>query len=183
MELFKNFRLAVGKCIINRRLKNNYRIKKFNSLRNAHKIGIVWDGSNIDNFKDITAFHKEMQEKGIQVDIVCYYPGKILPDEYTALRYMTCYKRGDLNLFFIPHIADLDEFIATPYEILIDINFNNHFPLYYVSALSKAEFKIGAGKTINHNTLDMTIEIANKKDISYYIEQVRYYLEMINTGV
>ena len=183
MELCKNSRLAVGSFIVTRQLNKFYRIKKFNSLRNAHKIGIVWDGSNINDFKAITAFYMEMQGKGIQVDIVCYYPGKILPDEYTALRYMTCYKRGDLNLFFIPHILELDEFIATPYEILIDINFNNYFPLYYVSALSKAEFKIGAGKTINHNTLDMTIEIANKKDISYYIEQVRYYLEMINTGV
>ena len=56
MELFKNFRLAVGRQIVNRQLKKNYRIKKFNSLRNAHKIGIVWDGSNIDDFKAITAF-------------------------------------------------------------------------------------------------------------------------------
>lgn len=178
-----NFRLAVGRSIVKRKLKKNYRIKKFNSLKNAHKIGIVWDGSNIDYFKCITAFFLEMQEKGIQVDIVCYYPGKILPDEYTALRYITCFKRSDLNLFFIPHISDLDEFIDTPYEILIDINFKNHFPLYLVSALSKAEFKIGAGRTINHNTFDMTIEIGNKKDISYYIDQVRHYLEMINTGV
>ena len=122
MEILKNFRLAVGKSYVNRRLKKFYRIKKFNSLRNAHKIGIVWDGSNLDSFNDITKFYREMQEKGIQVDIICYYPGKVLPNEYTALRYLTCFKKNDLNLFFIPHISELDEFMATPYEILIDIN-------------------------------------------------------------
>jgi hypothetical protein len=183
MEIFKKPRLLWARILIRSRLKKSFRNKKFNNLRNAHKICIVWDGSYISEFKYISSFVQKMLENGIQVDIVCYYPGKILPDDYTALRYLTCFKQSDLNFFYLPDQEDITEFISTPYEILIDINFRNRFPLYYVTAMSKAEFKIGAGETVNHGTLDMTIELKDKENIKYYLEQVEYYLNMINTGV
>ena len=183
MEMFKRPRLAWANSILRRRLRKTFRNKKFNNLKNAHKICIVWDGSYVSEFNHINNFYQKMLERGIQVDIVCYYPGKILPDEYTALRYLSCFKRSDLSFFYMPDQADINEFISTPYEILIDINFHNRFPLLYITALSKAEFKIGAGETINHSTLDMTIEIKDKENISYYLDQVEHYLNMINTGV
>ncbi|HUS86574.1 MAG TPA: hypothetical protein VMW76_04970 [Bacteroidales bacterium] len=183
MELFKNIRLSIGKSIIRKRLGKTHRVKKFNNLRNAHKIGIVWDGTFISEFSSITNFHREMHDRGIQIDIICYFPGKILPNEYTALRYLTCFKRSDLGLFYCPETPEVEEFINTPYEIIIDINFGRHFPLYFITSLSKAEFKVGASNTINHNTLDMTIELSGKDSITYYLDQVKHYLEMINTGV
>ncbi|MEE4116598.1 MAG: hypothetical protein V2I37_10535 [Marinilabiliaceae bacterium] len=183
MELFRKPRLAWARFKIRKRLKSTYRNKRFNNLKNAHKIGIIWDGSFIESFSVLSDFYKRMQINNIQVDIVCFHPNKILPDEYTALRYLRCFKQSDLNYFFIPKAAEIDDFISTPYEILIDINLNNRFPLFYITSLSKAEFKIGAGNTIDSNSLDMTIELKDKTDIKYYLEQVEYYLKMINTSV
>jgi hypothetical protein len=183
MEIFYRLRLFWAKTLLRTRIKRTFRNKKFNSLRNAHKIGIVWDGDFVSNFQHITDLYQRLQARGIQVDIVCYYPGKILPDEYTALRYLTCIKRSDLNFFYIPDKDDINDFISTPYEILIDINFRNQFPLLYISGLSKAEFKIGAGGTIESNILDMTLEIPDKENIEFYLQQVEHYLNMINTGV
>lgn len=183
MELFKKPRLAWARLKMQRRLKKTYRNKRFNNLRNAHKIGVVWDGSFLISFPELTEFYQKMQKNNIQVDVICYHPDKVLPNEYTALRYLRCFKPNDLNFFFIPKKDELEDFISTPYEILIDINFNNRFPLYYITSLSKAEFKIGAGNTINDNSVDMTIELKDKTNIKYYLEQVEYYLEMINTSV
>ncbi len=183
MDMFRKPRLAWAKGLVRRRLRKTYRNKKFNNLRNAHKIGIVWDGSNLESFRDLTAFFQLMTGKGIQVDILCYYPGTVLPDEYTALRHLSCFKRSDLSFFYLPKSEEISDFISTPYEILIDINFNNRFPLYYITALSKAEFKIGKGGSIKQEALDMSIELDDKNNISFYLEQVQHYLEMINTGV
>jgi hypothetical protein len=182
MELFKGTRLFIGGFILKQRLKKTKRRKKFNNLHNSHKIGIVWDGSNIADFEAITAFYQEMQKINIQVDIVCYYPKNILPDEYTLIRYLTCVKKSDLNFLFIPQSVDIDEFINTPYEILIDINNNNYFPAKYITVLSRAEFKVGAESSAYSDKLDMTIKITRKYDPAYYLQQVKYYLEMINTG-
>ena len=183
MEFLKKPRLVWARAKIRRRLRKTYRNKKFNNLRNSHKIGIIWDGSYQESFGEINSFYQKMKANGIQVDIICYYPGDILPDQYTALRYLKCFKRTDLNFFYIPKLDELEDFIGTPYEVLIDINFKNRFPLYYITALSKAEFKIGASKSIDHEALDMTLELNDNSDIRYYLEQVEHYLNMINTSI
>ncbi|MDT8400889.1 MAG: hypothetical protein RQ743_04270 [Bacteroidales bacterium] len=182
MELCKGTRQLIGRIILKQRHKRIRRHKKFNNLHNAHKIGIVWDGSNTDDFEAISAFYQDMLKINIQVDIVCYYPKTVLPDKYTAIRYLTCIKKTDLNIFFIPASDDVDEFINTPYEILIDINNNNHFPLRFISLLSRAEFKVGPESSEYKDKLDMTINIDKKNDLVYYLQQVKYYLEMINTS-
>jgi len=182
MERCKGIRLLIGRLILKQRLKRVRRQKKFNNLRNAHKIGIVWDGTNTDDFEAVSAFYQDMLKINIQVDIVCYYPKTILPDKYTAIRYLTCIKKTDLNFFCIPGSDDIDEFINTPYEILIDVNNNNHFPLKFISLLSRAEFKVGPGNSDYKDKLDMTININRKNDLVYYLQQVKLYLEMINTS-
>lgn len=182
MEIFNGIRKFIGGLILNQRLKRTRRYKKFNNLHNSHKIGIVWDGSNTTDFEALKDFYHEMQKINIQVDIVCYYPKKILPDEYTLIRYLTCIKSSELNFFFIPQSNDIEEFINTPYEILIDINNNNYFPAKYVTVLSRAEFKVGAESSPYNDMLDMTIKIARLDDPAYYLQQVKHYLEMINTG-
>lgn len=182
MERCKGTGLLIGRLILKQRLKRVRRHKKFNNLHNAHKIGIVWDGSNTDDFEAISAFYQEMLKISIQVDIVCYYPKTVLPDKYTAIRYLTCIKRPDLNFFCLPVSEDIEEFINTPYEILIDVNNNNHFPLKFIALLSRAEFKVGPESSEYKDKLDMTININRKDDLAYYLQQVKFYLEMINTS-
>ena len=182
MTLFKGTRLLFGRIALNKRLKKIRRNKKFNNLRTSHKIGIVWDGSDTSDFEGITSFYQDMKDINIQVDIICYYPDNILPDEYTAIRYLSCLKKSDLNFFYIPQNYDIEEFINTPYDILIDINIRNHFPIEYISVLSRAEFKVGPDTSKYKDKLDMTIKISDNDAPTYYLNQVRYYLEMINTG-
>lgn len=182
MELFKGMRLFTGRWLLKRRQRKVRRNKQFNNLGNSHKIGLVWDGSNTADFKSIASFYNDMLKINIQTDIICYYPDKVLPDEYTAIRYLKCVKKSDLNLWYIPQSPDIDEFINTPYEILIDINDNNYFPAEYMTVLSRAEFKVGPDCSPYRDKLDMTIKIEDKYETAYYIEQVKYYLDMINTG-
>jgi len=183
MELFSRLRIIIATRITSSRLRKRRRVKKFNNLRTSHKMGIIWAGDKPDDFKAVSKFHQEMQARGMQVDILCYYPGPVLPDRYTAVRYMNCFKRDDLNFFFFPRHEEVIEFMNTPYDILIDINFRNHFPLYYVAAMSAAEFKIGPGGLLGNDTADMMIEIDKNEGIDYFLEQSKYYLEMINTGI
>lgn len=182
MELFKEMRLHTGKWLLKRQHKRIRRNKQFNNLGNSHKIGLVWDGSNTNDFKSIAGFYNDMLKLNIQTDIICYYPDNVLPDEYTAIRYLKCVKKSDLNFWYIPQSADINEFINTPYEILIDVNTNYYFPAEYITVLSKAEFKVGPDSSPYRNMLDMTIKIEEEYETSYYIDQVKYYLDMINTG-
>lgn len=181
MELFKRLRQFTGGKILASRAGRLSRRKRFNSLHNAHKIAIVWSAENDGDLKIINSFYQEMQKRGIQTDILCYYPGHILPDNLTALRHINCFRRTDLNYLYIPVSPGIIEFINTPYEILIDINFGKHFPLRWISSLSMAELKIGSDNNGTDSYMDITIKLNDRNETDYFLEQVKFYLEMINT--
>ena len=181
MELFKGIRQFIGRKILISKAKRLRRHKRFNSLHNAHKIAMVWSVEKEDDLKIINSFHKEMQKRDIQTDIICYFPGPVLPNNLTALRHINCFKLSDLNYLYIPVSPGIIEFINTQYEILIDINFENRFPLQWITALSVAELKIGTVDSDINNLMDMTFDLSDKKETAYYLEQVKRYLEMINT--
>ena len=112
-----------------------------------------------------------------------YFPGKVLPDKLTAIRYLTCLKKNDINFTYRPVTREANAFINTRFDILIDINFKDLFPLRYISCLSLAGFKVGVFDAGNENTsYDLMMEFNKSIDINSYLTQVIFYLEMINTG-
>ncbi|MCK7531678.1 MAG: hypothetical protein MZV63_11935 [Marinilabiliales bacterium] len=76
-----------------------------------------------------------MHERNIDVKIFGYYPGKELPDQYTAIRYLTCIRKNESKFFYIPVSTEADVFINTQFDILIDINFERLFPLQYITSI------------------------------------------------
>jgi hypothetical protein len=159
------------------------RTKFKGNIRTAKTIGIVWDATNPDDFTVLSQLHQKMHEKNIEVKILGYFPGKELPDRCTAVMYLTCLKKQDINFFYRPVSSEANSFINTKFDILIDMNFQKIFPLVYISALSASGFKVGLYDAENEdNIYDLMIELKRSSDINTYLTQVLYYLEMINTG-
>jgi hypothetical protein len=183
MELFKNIRLKIGKAILTKKLATTKRRHYFSNIGLVKKIGIVWDASNTDEFQCLSRFYQKMHERSIEVIILGYFPDKNLPDRYTAIRYLTCIRRKELNLFYLPVSSEAQTFITTRFDILIDINFKKRFPLLFLSSLSDAAFKVGLfePETIG-SPFDLMIEIKNPVDVDHYLTHVVEYLEMINSG-
>jgi hypothetical protein len=183
MELFKNIRLNTGKSILRKKLARMKRTKFKGNISTARTIGIVWDAINPDDFTILSQLHQKMHQKNIEVKIIGYFPGKNLPDRCTAIRYLTCLKKQDINFFYRPVSTEANSFISTKFDILIDINFQKLFPLVYISTISAAGFKVGLYDAENENTIyDLMIELKKSTDINTYLNQILYYLEMINTG-
>jgi hypothetical protein len=181
MELLESLRLNIGKAKLEKRLAGTKRIKSFSNFKNVKRIGMVWDASVLEDFSKLSDFYLKMNSRNILVDILGYYQGKALPDKYTAVRYFKCFKSKDVNLFFTPVANEVVEFINTPYDILVDLNFKKLFPLRYVSLLSCAKLKVGLFESVDDKTpFDLMMDIKNCSDINNYISQVIYYLEMIN---
>ena len=180
MELFKKIRLNIGKSILSKKV---VRLKKkvyYSNFSQVKSIGIVWDASRPIEFPSLTKFYQKMHELKIEVKIFGYYPGKNLPDQYTAIRYLTCIKKDEINTFYHPVSSETKKFINNPFDILIDINFGKLFPLKYVTSLSIARLKIGLFDHEPAETpLDLMMEIKNPVDIDNYLIQIIYYLEMI----
>jgi hypothetical protein len=183
MELFKNTRLKFGKNILNKKITRNKRRIYYSNIDLVNTIGIVWDASRPEEFISLTRFHLKMQERNIDVKILGFFPGKNLPDQFTAIRFLTFFRKGELNLFYIPVCAECNSFINKKFDILIDINFRKLFPLHYISALSNSAFKVGLyDSETNDSPFDLMMEIKNPVDIENYLNQIVQYLTMINSG-
>jgi hypothetical protein len=183
MELFRNYRLKIGNSILVKKSLKTRRIISYTDIDNIKKIGIVWDATKTGDFTSLSKFHQKMQEKNVDVKVIGYYPGKELPDQYTAIRFLTCIRRNELSFIYLPVSTEADVFINSKFDVLIDINFDKVFPLQYISTLSSASFKVGLfNSEADSSTFDLMMEIKKPVQVENYLTQVIHYLEMINSG-
>lgn len=183
MELFKTIRLKIAKALLKNKLEKTNRKVFYSNLNLVKTIGILWDASKPDEFTCLSRFYQKMHERNIEVKILGYYPGKDLPDQLTAIRFLTCIKKDEITFFYNPASAESESFINKRFDVLIDVNFKKQFPLYYISSLSHAAFKVGLlDAETGNNPYDLMMEIKSPVDVDNYLNQVVQYLEMINAG-
>jgi len=102
MELIRKFRLKIGRLILSKKIARNKRKVFYSNFKNVKKIGIVWDASRPLEFIELSRFHQKMQDIKIDVMVFGYFPGKNLPDQYTAIRYLRCIKKDEISVFNYP---------------------------------------------------------------------------------
>ena len=180
MELFQNIRLKIGKMILSKNVAGMKRKVYYSNFKNIRNIGIVWDASKTAEFASLGRFHQRMQDIKIDVTVFGYFPGNNLPDQYTAIRYLRCIRKDEINSFYLPDSSETSTFIKNPFDILIDINFDKLFQLSCVTWLSRAKFKVGLfNSEPSESPFDMMMDIKNPVNIDSYLAQVVQYLEMI----
>ncbi len=183
MKLFKNIRLKIGKAFLLKKLKKTKRKVHYSDISLVKKIGIVWDASRTDDFAGLSRFYQKMHERNIEVKILGYFSGRDLPDQYTAIRYLTCIRKREISFFYHPVSSEAKTFISNRFDVLIDINFQKVFPLQIISSLSGAAFKVGLFDTENDDSpFDLMMEIKNPVNVENYLNQIIQYLEVINSG-
>ncbi len=183
MELFREIRLKIGNSILCKKSGKAKRKVYYSNINRIKSIGIVWDTAKPEDFAILSEFYQKMNERNINMTILGYYPAKELPDQYTALRYLSCIRKNELNFYYIPISSEAIAFINKMFDVLIDINFGRLFPLSYVSTLSKASFKVGLFDTgSDSNNFDLMIELKKPVSVRDYLNNVVHYLEMINSG-
>jgi hypothetical protein len=183
MELFKNVRLKIGKRILDNKLARSKRNVSYSNISLVKKIGIVWDASKPEDFAALSRFHLKMNERNIEVKVIGYFPGKELPDQYTAIRYLSCLRKHEINFFYQPISSEAETFINTRFDVLIDINFKKIFPLHFITSLSNAGLKTGLfDSESTESQFDLMMEMKYPVDIDNYLSQIIQYLEIINSG-
>ncbi len=183
MELFGNTRLKIANSILEKRVGKARRKVYYSNISQVKTIGIVWDASKVPDFTSLSKFFQRMHDRNIDVKIIGYYPGKELPDQYTAIRFLSCIRKNETNLFSIPVSTETDFFIRNRFDVLIDLNFEKVFPLKYITTLSSAGFKVGLFEPDSgDHRFDLMIEMKKNVPVGSFLDEVVRYLEMINSG-
>ena len=174
---YNRFKQKISNWLLQKDLKNNNRTVNVCSLQKAKSIGLTSVVASKKELDNIKVFYKKLLSEGIDISVVCYIPEKKPDDFYLSDKQFNFFHDKDLDFFYRLKKQEAIDFQNTDFDILIDINdANKWYPMHQLISKSKAKFKVGRFTT-NNSPFDLMINIKESDEISYYFEQVLYYLE------
>ncbi len=179
MIYIQGIRKKAGFFLFKRKTHVLSRDKKFVNLTDARSVGIIYHQSDSQSFDAVHNFTKKLTNQGKNVFVIGYIESKIIPDNYLLRKGYNFFCLKDLNWFFSPKSDFIDGFIEKDLDLLINLSIDSLFPIEYIYALSKAKFKVGR-YTDGSEYADLLIDIKSRRDINYLIQQMNYYLRIIN---
>lgn len=182
MSILKKIKHTIANTYLKLELKDHVRESKPNkfSFVQTKTVGIIFDATNPEDFELVKRYVLYLREHRKKVKVLGFYPSKRIPEmTYSKLEY-DFFSVKELNWFGKPSNMVVQNFMNEKYDLLIDLNINDHFPLKYISALSKAEFKVGKYNEKDIEIFDMMIDSDNTKTLKYFLRQVDIYITMLN---
>lgn len=135
------------------------------------KVGVIWQPSE----KPAVQFLREhFNQQGAIFRDYCIFDNDSNPAaEANSLTV------ADLNWWGIPKPDKVGDFMEISFDLLLNIAFEPNFAVDYVTALSKAKFKIGSSPN-DENYFDLNIKVGENKDPIYLAKQQIFYLAQLN---
>ena len=182
MNIINKIGIKAGEYQLSRRLKKMQRNQRMHNFDTARTIGIIFNATQLENFTHVKEFLNTLRDKDLEIYAIGYVDKKEIDDQLVIRKNFNFFCRTDLAWNYLPTAPFVNELIDKKLDILIDLSITPHFALQYMAALSKASFKIGVytPEKEKQRIYDLMLDISKQPDISYLIEQVKYYLNMIH---
>jgi hypothetical protein len=148
------------------------------SFESSKLVGVVFKTDTQSDFELVKKFLHFLSDQDNKVVAICFVDNKKIPDYYLLRKGFNFFSRNDLNFFFIPKTNFVLDFIEKPIDMLIDLSIDENFPLYYISSLSKAKFKIGKQQK-EHNCFDVMIDNSKNNSVETLIEHIKHYIPVL----
>jgi hypothetical protein len=179
MNFVTKIRMAVGNMIFIIQLRQPQKRRRVVSFDAARKIGMLYDATDDSDYETVKQYVKTLRGDHKEVLALGYVDRKELSRNQFSQLGLDFFTKKDLKWNMIPESLEVKNFIKEPFDILINLNEGNCFPLNYITALSKAQFRIGRyNKNLVHN-FDMMIDAGNSTSLANFIKETDRYLRII----
>lgn len=181
MKLFNNIKHKLGEYFLDKSPELNRRIK-VNNFDESTSVGIIYKERDEAFFILVKQYVKYLKgEHGLKnVMAMAYLPETHVPYYHQHKLEFDYFTVADLDWKMKPSVIQIDNFISTDYDILIDLTFETVSPLIYVLAKSRARFKVGAFHDEKSNLLDLMIDMNDKTTFDQYLKKVNHFLTTLN---
>ena len=138
---------------------------------NIRKVFVLWQPSEDQAYKYLYNYFQRSQI--IFRNLCVYNQHAVLP---TGTNVIT---PKDINWLGFPKLTLIEDYINTEFDVLLNIALEQNITLLYLTAMSRAHFKIGWSPS-GYNFFDLNIQINAGKDAEYLAQQQIFYLEQLN---
>ena len=179
MSANNNIKLLFAKRALKFRLRSNKRQIKAHNFDSASTAGILFNPMDDHSFEQVKDFLSYLSERDIKVYALGFVKGKAVPEDFLMRKGFNFFSYKELSWMNTPKSDVIFEFMNQKFDILIDLNMNDHFAINYITSLSKASFKIGRQKD-DIQPYDLVINIQKHNKLDYFIDQIKHYINILN---
>jgi hypothetical protein len=179
VKIFRKLRSSYGEKYLIKKSRNLIRNKHAHNFQTAKTVGILFDAGIPDSLRRVREFGKFLSEQKILCSYQAYVNSEEISSELLFHDQINIFCNKDLDLFFRPKNPDALAFMSTKFDMLIDLTIISNFPTKYILNLSPSVFKVGKYNEESID-LDLMIDIHSKPDLGYLIEQIKYYVSILN---
>jgi hypothetical protein len=162
MNWINNIKTYMRKRALVSRLKDQSRAPVMCNIETAQHIGIIYNATEFVSFEIIRNLVKDLTKESRKITVLGYVDSKKLIDHYLYRKGFDFFSRNELNWFSKPISSVVDHFMTEPFDILINLSLEDHYPIRYITALSPATFKAGKYSP-DEKYLDFMIDIEKEK--------------------
>ncbi|MAY84437.1 MAG: hypothetical protein CMP59_09925 [Flavobacteriales bacterium] len=172
---------GIRNFILKRKQSKQYRKVQVYNLDTAKTALVLYNFTTESREKEIRDFCRFLKEEGIKTSSLAYISKKIKEGEYAPREELNYhyFDKSELNWLRIPKSDNLKGIIEERYDILIDFNLEESFPIKWISVLSQASFKVGSSRGYKSESCDLLMEL-KEESIASLQSQCKVYLRMIN---
>jgi hypothetical protein len=172
--MFTAIKRTIGNHILRKQCKQlNYK-RRFHNFNTAQTIGLIYPYSKTMD-QQVGKFIRFFNERKKKVRALGYIAEAEVPQSFITTLNKTVFCKSQLNWYNKPSSHEIDAFIATPFDILIDFSNEPVFPLQYIAALSRAAMRVGR-IAYPGNPYEFLLSLPSPSDNHAYIEQLKHYL-------
>ena len=175
------FRQNISTWFLNRKIKKQKRVSKSVGYNQAKHIGILYDASKEKDYLLVKRLVQEIREAHKDVYALGYINAKNLPENRYIKLGLDFFTKKNLNWYKKPVGPTIDNFVKENFDVLINLNIENAYPLRYVAAATKSSFKIGRFNSSNEGYCDFMLQVDKRIGLEGLIQQSMHYLKIINS--
>lgn len=172
MNLFEKLRTRMHEQLLRKNLPSRQVERSSLSLDQAKSIGILFDGTKPDDREIVLNYAKKLKGQGKKVKLIAYFDNNLKSENFTYWHF----NKKQLDWALRPKSKNAEEFAQRPFDLLINLSRNAIAPLEYISAISKARFRVGPS-TEKTFCYDLMIEHNSNQDLRVFLQQVVHYLK------
>lgn len=183
MSILNNFKLSLGESNLKKLSARLSRKKSSLDFGTARTMALLFNADNQEEYKLISEYIQQLKKQKKAVKAIGFYNTKKLPADALHTLEFDFFSQEQLDFKLEPTATFSKAFIDTDYDILINCDLQNNFPVKYFAALSKAKFKVGVFGEETQSIYDLMIEITPEKKLKYFLQQVEHYFSIINQTI
>ena len=168
-----------------RKFMGTPRDKRIDNWDDIKNIGMIFTVGDNNQWNLIHRFITAQQSQGKEVYLIGFQANKYEIDYIFSHTHTTiCHEKEDFTRLGLPKEGVASAFLDHRYDLVIDATVQPNFFGKYITALSRANLKVGFNNLSLDNQgemdmYDMTIQGNGPIDFKEYIEQIVKYLKMI----